>query len=165
MLASPAKPSATRRAYTSRIRSPSASPSVAASATVDAGHGPQVAAGAGQHLRRVTRGGGGAGERPQGATRRDGLPVSPLAARALRPGRVERPVADLGGEAVRAPEDPTVADDPAADAGPERDDQPVRDAAGGAVTQLTPRGGVGVVVDNDGQAEALDQRGAGAGRG
>ena len=64
-------------------------------------------------------------------------------------------VADLGADAVRAAVDLAVEHQPAADTGADGDQQQVVGVVAGAVTELAPRRGVGVVLDHDRQLDAL----------
>ena len=77
----------------------------------------------GQHRRRRTRGRPLAPERAQRGARRHRLPVPTLPARAQRPVGIDLEVPDLGAEPVRAAQHLAAGDDPAADAGAERDEQ------------------------------------------
>ncbi len=67
-------------------------------------------------------------------------------------------VAELAGQSVLAAVDVAVADDGAADAGAERDHDHVVLAAAGAEAPFGPGGGVGVVLDHDGEAEPGAER-------
>ena len=72
-----------------------------------------------------------------------------LAARAHRAVALDGEVPDLGAEAVRAAVQLAVEQHAAADAGAERHEQRVTQAARRAVRDLAERGDVGVVVDDD----------------
>ena len=67
--------------------------------------------------------------------------------------RYDAQVADLGADPERAAVELAVEDQPAADAGADRDQQQVVDVVAGAVGELAPRGGVGVVLDHDREVE------------
>ena len=71
-------------------------------------------------------------------------------ARAHRAVALDREVADLGREAVRAAHDTAVEHDRAADSGAEGDEQRVARAGRGTEPHLTPARDVGIVVDDDG---------------
>ena len=66
-------------------------------------------------------------------------------------------VADLAGRAARAAEDAPVDDDAAAHAGSKGDEYAAAHAARGAKGAFGQRRGVGVVVDENGQAQAVPQ--------
>ena len=84
------------------------------------------------------------------------------AATAGRSGGVEHDVADLAGEALGAPVEAAVDDEPPADAGPEGGVEEVPRAAAGAKAVLAEGRGGGVVLDGDGNSEAL-RKGGGKG--
>ena len=91
----------------------------------------------------------------QGAAAGVLLPAATLAA-AARPAVLDHlDVPDLGADPEAAAVELPVDDDPAADAGADRHahDEPL--VATGAEPRLAPGGGVGVVLDDDGQADPL----------
>ena len=63
-------------------------------------------------------------------------------------------VADLAAHAEASAVQAAVEHHAAADAGADRDEQQVVDVLAGAVPELAPRGGVGVVLDDDGEVDA-----------
>ena len=81
-----------------------------------------------------------------------------LTARAQRAVGVDLEVADLGAEAVRAPQHLAPGDDAAADAGAERDQQHLGAPARGAVHELGDHRDVGVVVDDRGEPTTSSSR-------
>src|SRR6185436_10401820 len=111
-----------------------------------------------------------AGERPPEAGLRLGLGARPAlarergprhesleaavvraVARARRPGRADDDVAELAGRARGAADDTAVGEDPAPDAGPDREHDDVARPARRAVPPLGKKRRGGVVVDDDGQ--------------
>jgi hypothetical protein len=85
---------------------------------------------------------------------RDLLPTAEIAASAAGPARLDDDVPDLGGESVGAPKQPPLRHDPAADAGPHRDQQHVGGSASRAESILAPGRHVGVVVHVHGETDA-----------
>ncbi len=79
-----------------------------------------------------------------------------LAATALDAVGHDAHVTDLGGDAETAAVELAVMDDATTDAGADRDEQQVVGVLAGAERELTPRRGVGVVLDDD---REVDQRG------
>ena len=83
----------------------------------------------------------------QGPATRILLDTAPVAASAQMPVRDHPHMAELGSDAVRTPMEPAVHDDTAADAGADgHADHVVDDVLGGAEPELSPRGGVGIVL-------------------
>ena len=103
----------------------------------------------------------GSGDR---LTRRHLLPASAVPAAAQRPVGLHDDVADLGGEPVRAPEEPPVRDDPAADPGADAHQQHVSVAAARAEPELPPGGRRVVVVGDDREPERARRDARPAGR-
>ena len=89
------------------------------------------------------------------AARRHLLPAPEVAAPAQRAARLDDDVADLGREPVRAAEQPAVGDDPAADPGPDGDEQQVPVPASRAEAELAVGGHARVVVHLARQPERL----------
>ncbi len=83
------------------------------------------------------------------------LPAPLAAAAAEQPVGDDADVAELGGDAEPAAAQLVADDDAAAEAGAERDADDVVVALARAEAVLAPGGGVGVVLDDDGQADAL----------
>src|SRR6478735_1089253 len=83
------------------------------------------------------------------------LEAAVLAAAAEDAVRYDAHVADLRADAVRAAVDLTVQHQPAADTGADGDQQQVLGVVAGAVHELAPRRGVGVVLDHDRELDAL----------
>src|SRR5439155_26645730 len=115
-------------------------------------HGPAshlrgIAAKAFRERRRRVAGDLLAGEAIDRAAGRDLLPAAVVAASARRPSGLHDEVADLRGEAVRAPEELPVGGDAAADPGADGDEQHVLRRAARPEPELSPRGDVRVVVD------------------
>ena len=77
----------------------------------------------------------------------DLLPAATVAAAAERASGLDDDVTDLGGEAVRAPEQPAVGDDPAADPGAHGDQEQMPVPATRAEAELPVGGHARVVVD------------------
>src|SRR6185436_984243 len=91
-------------------------------------------------------------DRPPGG---DLLPAAAVAAAAKRAVGLDDDVADLGGEAVRAPEQPAVRHDPTADPGAHRDEQQMPVPATGAEPILAVGGHARVVVYLAGKTERV----------
>src|SRR5690606_32656249 len=85
------------------------------------------------------------------------LPAAAVAARAAVAAGHDLHVPELAGDAVLAAFDLAVLQDRAADAGAQRDHHEVVLAASGAEAPLGPGGGVGVVVDQDGDGETAGE--------
>ena len=86
------------------------------------------------------------------------LQAPPKAAAAGRSGGVEDDVADLAGESLGAPVEASIDDEPAADARPEGGVEEVAGPLPRAEAVLAEGRGRGVVLDGDGDPEALGER-------
>jgi hypothetical protein len=93
----------------------------------------------------------------ESARARERLETTPVAADARgRGGRnIDRGVTDLGREPVRAPNQPSIEHEAAADAGPERDHEKARMYASVPEAGLAESGGRRIIFHDDARAEAL----------
>ena len=115
---------------------------------VETGDRDLVAAGQLEHGGRPPRGHPLAAHGTERSPRRDGLPVTPLPARAEGPVGIDLEVPDLGTEAVGSAQHAAPGDDAATDAGAERDQEHLALSVRRAVGELGHDRGVGVVVDD-----------------